>query len=45
MLPTSIQGGLCGHGVISNLFHGGDRIRLDISSSDFSQFDPNPNTN
>jgi uncharacterized protein len=28
----------------SNLFHAGDRIRLDISSSDFPQFDPNPNT-
>jgi uncharacterized protein len=28
----------------SNLFHAGDRIRLAISSSDFPQFDPNPNT-
>ena len=28
----------------SNLFHRGDRVRLDISSSDFPQFDPNPNT-
>jgi putative CocE/NonD family hydrolase len=28
----------------SNLFHHGDRVRLDISSSDFPQFDPNPNT-
>jgi putative CocE/NonD family hydrolase len=28
----------------SNLFHRGDRIRLEISSSDFPQFDPNPNT-
>jgi hypothetical protein len=29
---------------ISNLFHAGDRIRLALSSSDFPQFDPNPNT-
>lgn len=28
----------------SNLFHSGDRIRLEVSSSDFPQFDPNPNT-
>jgi putative CocE/NonD family hydrolase len=28
----------------SNLFHAGHRIRLEISSSDFPQFDPNPNT-
>jgi len=28
----------------SNLFHAGDRIRLEVSSSDFPQFDPNPNT-
>jgi uncharacterized protein len=28
----------------SNLFRRGDRIRLDLSSSDFPQFDPNPNT-
>ncbi|MBV8992413.1 MAG: CocE/NonD family hydrolase [Pseudonocardiales bacterium] len=28
----------------SNLFHRGDRVRLDLSSSDFPQFDPNPNT-
>lgn len=28
----------------SNLFRAGHRIRLEISSSDFPQFDPNPNT-
>ncbi|MFC9739399.1 CocE/NonD family hydrolase [Streptomyces noursei] len=28
----------------SNLFRKGHRIRLDISSSDYPQFDPNPNT-
>jgi putative CocE/NonD family hydrolase len=28
----------------STLFHAGDRIRLEVSSSDFPQFDPNPNT-
>jgi putative CocE/NonD family hydrolase len=28
----------------SNLFKPGHRIRLEISSSDFPQFDPNPNT-
>ena len=28
----------------SNLFHSGDRIRVEVSSSDFPQFDPNPNT-
>lgn len=28
----------------SNLFGAGHRIRLEISSSDFPQFDPNPNT-
>jgi putative CocE/NonD family hydrolase len=28
----------------SNLFRTGHRIRLEISSSDFPQFDPNPNT-
>jgi uncharacterized protein len=28
----------------SNLFAAGHRIRLEISSSDFPQFDPNPNT-
>ncbi|HEV7449961.1 MAG TPA: CocE/NonD family hydrolase [Pseudonocardiaceae bacterium] len=28
----------------SNLFLAGHRIRLEISSSDFPQFDPNPNT-
>jgi hypothetical protein len=28
----------------SNLFHAAHRIRLEISSSDFPQFDPNPNT-
>ncbi|MBO0875711.1 MAG: CocE/NonD family hydrolase [Pseudonocardia sp.] len=28
----------------SNLFHAGDRIRVDVSSSDYPQFDPNPNT-
>lgn len=28
----------------SNLFHVGDRVRLEVSSSDFPQFDPNPNT-
>lgn len=28
----------------SNLFQPGHRIRLEISSSDFPQFDPNPNT-
>jgi uncharacterized protein len=28
----------------SNLFHAGDRIRVEVSSSDFPQFDPNPNT-
>jgi len=28
----------------SNLFSAGDRIRLEVSSSDFPQFDPNPNT-
>ncbi|HEY0574515.1 MAG TPA: CocE/NonD family hydrolase [Pseudonocardia sp.] len=28
----------------SNLFAAGDRIRLEVSSSDFPQFDPNPNT-
>jgi hypothetical protein len=28
----------------SNLFHTGDRIQLAVSSSDFPQFDPNPNT-
>ncbi|MBV9142226.1 MAG: CocE/NonD family hydrolase [Pseudonocardiales bacterium] len=28
----------------SNLFRVGHRIRLEISSSDFPQFDPNPNT-
>jgi len=28
----------------SNLFEPGHRIRLEISSSDFPQFDPNPNT-
>lgn len=29
---------------VSNLFHKGHRIRLDISSSSFPQFDVNPNT-
>ena len=28
----------------SNLFEAGHRIRLDISSSNFPRFDPNPNT-
>lgn len=28
----------------SYLFRAGDRIRLEVSSSDFPQFDPNPNT-
>ena len=28
----------------SNLFKAGHRIRLDISSSNFPRFDPNPNT-
>jgi hypothetical protein len=28
----------------SNLFRAGDRIRIEVSSSDFPQFDPNPNT-
>jgi putative CocE/NonD family hydrolase len=28
----------------SNLFRAGHRIRLEVSSSDFPQFDPNPNT-
>lgn len=28
----------------SNLYRAGHRIRLEISSSDFPQFDPNPNT-
>jgi len=28
----------------SNLFQAGHRIRLDISSSSFPRFDPNPNT-
>jgi len=28
----------------SNLFRAGHRIRVEISSSDFPQFDPNPNT-
>jgi putative CocE/NonD family hydrolase len=28
----------------SNLFKAGHRVRLEISSSDFPQFDPNPNT-
>jgi putative CocE/NonD family hydrolase len=28
----------------SNLFEPGHRVRLEISSSDFPQFDPNPNT-
>lgn len=29
---------------VSNLFQPGHRIRLEISSSDYPQFDPNPNT-
>ena len=28
----------------STLLHAGDRIRVEVSSSDFPQFDPNPNT-
>lgn len=31
-------------GATSNLFRAGDRIRLDISSSNFPRFDRNPNT-
>jgi putative CocE/NonD family hydrolase len=30
--------------IVSNLFKAGHRIRLDISSSNFPSFDPNPNT-
>lgn len=29
---------------VSNLFKAGHRLRVEISSSDFPQFDPNPNT-
>jgi hypothetical protein len=28
----------------SNLFHAGEKIRLEVSSNDYPQFDPNPNT-
>jgi putative CocE/NonD family hydrolase len=30
--------------IVSNVFKAGHRIRLDISSSNFPSFDPNPNT-
>ncbi|MCA1695705.1 MAG: CocE/NonD family hydrolase [Actinobacteria bacterium] len=47
--PTPIQPGTVYRYTItvwptSNLFRAGHRIRLEISSSDFPQFDPNPNT-
>ncbi|MCA1821838.1 MAG: CocE/NonD family hydrolase, partial [Pseudonocardia sp.] len=47
--PTSIEPGKVYRYTItvwptSNLFRAGHRIRLEISSSDFPQFDPNPNT-
>ena len=31
-------------GTVSQLFKSGHRIRLDVSSSNFPRFDPNPNT-
>lgn len=47
--PTPIESGTVYQYTItvwptSNLFRAGHRIRLEISSSDFPQFDPNPNT-
>jgi uncharacterized protein len=47
--PTPIEPGTVYQYTISvwptsNLFRAGHRIRLEISSSDFPQFDPNPNT-
>ena len=44
MKPGAVYGSQIPMFATSNLFAKGHRIRLDISSSDYPAYDPNPNT-